>query len=384
MRIVVIGAGLGGLALARRLRHAGFDVGVVERDAATESRFQGYRVGLEPAGLAALRGCLTDRLLPLLDAVAGEISGTGRAVDPQLRLLSEVPPHDEGLLFDRNVLRHLLLAGIEDVVSFGRHLAGYEQHADGVVLRYADGGTETADLVVGADGMGSTVRRRLLPDVEVRDLGRHGGIGRTPLTDRFADLVPGWSTIVSAPDAQLILGKMPFRRPPREAAAALAPEVTLPDTPSYLRWVLLLPPERAALGARLADDQEQGLAVLRSIVADWHPDLVALLAEADRSNSGVGPLRLGDPVEPWPTGRVTLLGDAGHPVPPGGAGATLAFQDAADLAGALVAARDGDTTLTAALAGYEQRMCARGAESRELALTTFSMFDAARTTAQPG
>lgn len=378
MRIVVTGAGLGGLALARRLRREGFDVGVVERDAATGSRFQGYRIGLEPAGLAALRGCLTDRLLPLLDAVSGEIAGPGRAVDPQLRPLAEMPPHDEGLLFDRNVLRHLLLAGIEDVVSFGRHLTGYRQHADGVVLTYADGSTETADLVVGADGMGSTVRRLLLPDVEVRDLGRYGGIGRTPLTERFADLVPGWSTMVSAPDVQLMLGKMPFRRPPREAAAALAPEVALPDTPSYLRWVMLLPPERAALGARLADDQDDGLAILRSIAADWHPDLVALLAEADRSNSGVGPLRLGDPVVPWPTGRVTLLGDAGHPVPPGGAGATLAFQDAAELTEALVAARDGGTTLTAALAGYERRMCARGAESRARALAAFSMFDAAR------
>lgn len=378
MRIVVTGAGLGGLALARRLRREGFDVGVVERDAATGSRFQGYRIGLEPAGLAALRGCLTDRLLPLLDAVSGEIAGPGRAVDPQLRPLAEMPPHDEGLLFDRNVLRHLLLAGIEDVVSFGRHLTGYRQHADGVVLTYADGSTETADLVVGADGMGSTVRRLLLPDVEVRDLGRYGGIGRTPLTERFADLVPGWSTMVSAPDVQLMLGKMPFRRPPREAAAALAPEVALPDTPSYLRWVMLLPPERAELGARLADDQDDGLAILRSIAADWHPDLVALLAEADRSNSGVGPLRLGDPVVPWPTGRVTLLGDAGHPVPPGGAGATLAFQDAAELTEALVAARDGGTTLIAALAGYERRMCARGAESRAQALAAFSMFDAAR------
>jgi 2-polyprenyl-6-methoxyphenol hydroxylase-like FAD-dependent oxidoreductase len=378
MRIVVIGAGLGGLALARRLRRAGFDVGVAERDAGAETRFQGYRIGLGPDGLAALRGCLTERLLPLLDAVAGELHGAGRVVDPQLTALAELPPRDEGLLFDRNVLRHLLLAGIEDVVTFGRHLTGYREDADGVVLTYADGSTEAADLVVGADGMGSAVRRHLLPDVEVRDLGRYGGIGRTPLTDRFAGLVPGWSTMVSAPDVQLMLGTMPFRRPPREAAAELAPEVTLPDTPSYLRWVMLLPPERAEFGARLADDPDNGLAILRSIAADWHPDLVALLAEADLSNSGVGPLRLGDPVEPWPTGRVTLLGDAGHPVPPGGAGAALAFLDAAELTDALVAARDGGTTWNAALAGYEQRMCARGAESRAQALATFSMFDAAR------
>ncbi|MEV0842820.1 FAD-dependent monooxygenase [Actinocatenispora sera] len=378
MRIVVIGAGLGGLALARRLRREGFDVGVVERDASAEARFQGYRIGLEPDGLAALRGCLTERLLPLLDAVAGEMTGAGRAVDPQLNLLAELPPRYEGLLFDRAVLRHLLLAGIEDIVTFDRHLTGYREHADGVVLTYADGSTETADLVVGADGMGSTVRRQLLPDVEVRDLGRYGGIGRTPLTERFADLVPGWSTMVSAPDVQLMLGKMPFRRSPRAAAAELAPEVALPDTPSYLRWVMLLPPDRAELGAHLADDQDGGLAVLRSIAAGWHPDLVALLAEADRANSGVGPLRLGDPVEPWETGRVTLLGDAGHPVPPGGAGAALAFLDAADLTNALVAARDGGTTRTAALAGYEQRMCARGAESRAQALAVFQMFDAAR------
>ena len=129
-------------------------------------------------------------------------------------------------------------------------------------VHYADGTTETADLVVAADGMGSTVRRQLLPSVRIRPMGKFGAIGRTPLTDRFAALVPGWSTLVTTPTLQLFLGKMPFRRPPDEAAAELAPDVALPATPSYLRWVMMIPPDLPADLAALEEDPDAALALL--------------------------------------------------------------------------------------------------------------------------
>jgi hypothetical protein len=68
------------------------------------------------------------------------------------------------------------------------------------------------------------------------DLGIRGVIGRTMLTERLRGLVPGWSTMVIDEGFTLLLGKMAFRRAPREAAAALAPDVDLPDTHSYIRW----------------------------------------------------------------------------------------------------------------------------------------------------
>ncbi|AHI01479.1 NAD(P)/FAD-dependent oxidoreductase [Kutzneria viridogrisea] len=382
MKVIVIGAGLGGLGLAHRLIRAGFEVEVHERDSAVEARFQGYRVGLGGHGLAALRGCLEPRLLPLLEAVSGDVAGPGRAVDAQLNLLAETPPRDEGRLFDRHVLRHLLLAGLSGHVRFDRKLDRYEELADGRVRAwFADGSSSTGDVVVGADGMGSTVRRQLVPSVQVYELDVWGAIGRTPLTERFAGLVPGWSTIVNTKQAQLFLGKMPFRRPPHEAAAELAPDVRLPATPSYLRWVMMIPHDHPGDFRSLEGDPEAGLAAVLELMADWHPELRALVRNADKHNSGIGPLRGTDPVRPWPTRAVTLLGDAAHPAPPGGLGANLAFIDGELLCAKLIAVRDGEVGLIAALADYERDMCEYATEALAEAMKTLESFKHLRTTA---
>lgn len=120
-------------------------------------------------------------------------------IDPQLTPLGTAPAQDEGRLFDRDVLRHILLAGTD--VRWGSKLDEVEERPGGGVLaRFAGGRVETADLLVGADGMGSTVRRQLQPEV---DLGLRGVIGRTLLTDRFEPLVPGWSTFIAGEDVQL-------------------------------------------------------------------------------------------------------------------------------------------------------------------------------------
>ena len=366
MHVAIIGAGLGGLGLAHRLLREGFDIAIYERDDGIEARWQGYRIGFNSSGLAALHRAVPTRLHPLLDAVSGALEGPGRVIDPQLNPLGEIESHDEGRVFDRNVLRHLLFTGLTDNLHFGMKLDHYQEMPDDRVrLTFADGTTTTADVVVGADGMGSTVRRQLLPDIRVHDLGIYGAIGRTPMTDRFAALVPGRGTIVTTPDAQLMLGTMAFQRPPIRAAAELAPDASLPDTPDYVRWVLMLPgtvPEDAELQPAL------------DLMADWHPDLRELIRQADAANSGIGPIREGDPVHPWPTRAVTLLGDAAHPAPPGGLGANLALTDGDLLCGKLTEVCHGRTDLISALSDYERRMCDHAAVGRATAARTFATF----------
>jgi 2-polyprenyl-6-methoxyphenol hydroxylase-like FAD-dependent oxidoreductase len=298
----------------------------------------------------------------LLDAVSGLFQSGGRVVDPRLNVLAEQErENDEGRLFDRNVLRHLLIADLGPRLRFDRKFDRYEELPDGRIrAHFADGTAVDADVLVGADGMGSTVRRQLLPRIAVHDMPIYGAIGRTTITPRFERLVPGWSTVVTAKDVQLMLGKMVFQTPPAQAAKEFAPDVTLPDTPSYVRWVLMVPGTPNSLGLQPVLD----------LIADWHPDLRALIAEADTANSGVGPLREGDAIEPWPTRAVTLLGDAGHPAPPGGLGANLAVVDAEVLADKLIA--NGDKL--DALAAYERTMCANAAAGRKAAAETFRRF----------
>jgi len=375
MKVMVIGAGLGGLCVARGLVQQGVQVVIHERDALADARFQGYRIGLSEESIETVKWCLPPRWHPLLDSISGDRRGAGRAVDPQLNLLGTVPAQDEGRLFDRHVLRHLLLTGLD--VRYGDKLEHWHERTDGTVRAvFADGGTDTGDLLVAADGMGSTVRRQLLPTVRRIDLGVRGVIGRTPLTDENIGLVPGFSTLIVGPEVQMFLGKMQFRVPPQQAAAELAPEVVLPGTASYLRWLMLLGPEHPQIAA--ADqDPAAGLGLVQRLIATWHPDVRKLINQADRQNSGLGPLEYTTPIEPWRragkggagiSAPITLLGDAAHPMPPGGLGANLAFRDAKVLRGRIAEAMRGELPVADALAVYEGEMLEYGARARTMAL----------------
>lgn len=382
MRVAVIGAGLGGLALAQRLVGEGVDVQVFERDEDVSARFQGYRIGLLDRGVDDLRACVPERLHPLLMAISGDATGPGRAVDRNLVELGSSPPRDEGLLFDRHVLRHLLLAGLGDRVRFGARLDHYTELPDGTVRAdFSDGTNVTADLLVGTDGMGSTVRRQMLPSVRIFEIGVKGAIGRTPLTERFADLVPGWSTMVIDDQLRLFIGRMPFRQPPHLAAAELAPDVFLPETASYLRWVMLMPSGWSSGLDDTGGYSPAAIDAMLELIRDWHPELRAMIEHADRDNSGVGPLTASTPIEPWPTGPVTLLGDSAHPMPPGGLGANLAFRDADLLGGLLADVARGTGELLPAVAAYEREMHEYAAVAREQAMATLSMFDGLRSNA---
>ncbi|MFJ9692337.1 FAD-dependent oxidoreductase [Kitasatospora sp. NPDC101183] len=358
MRVLVIGAGIGGLCLAQGLRRAGIDVRVYEREESAEARYQGFRIGIGGLGLEALRECLPPRLHPVLEASTGEISGERPMVDEQLREIRQLGAMHGGTATDRHVLRHLLMAGLADRIEFGKRFVRYTELEDGTVrAEFADGTGATGDLLVGADGGNSPVRRQLLPDAEVVTIDGNGVLGRTPLTERFAGLVPGFGTVVNGPGTRMLLGKMEFRRPPHLAAAELAPDVELPETGSYLRWAAFLPDPA---GPRPAD-WEGVRDLLLAHMAGWHPDLVELVRQSDVVNSSVLTVRYAKPVPHWGTGPVTLLGDAVHVMPPsGGMGANTAFRDAALLCRELAAVRRGEAGLRTAVERYEREMLEYG------------------------
>jgi 2-polyprenyl-6-methoxyphenol hydroxylase-like FAD-dependent oxidoreductase len=82
---------------------------------------------------------------------------------------------------NRCTLREILGAGLDDRIHYGRELAGHEPDAHGVTLRFVDGSSERADVLVGADGVHSAVRRTLLPGAATVDTGPRIIYGRTPL-----------------------------------------------------------------------------------------------------------------------------------------------------------------------------------------------------------
>ncbi|GAA0622599.1 FAD-dependent monooxygenase [Kutzneria viridogrisea] len=367
MRVSVAGAGLGGLCLAQGLRGAGIEAEVYERDPAISARFQGYRLVLSPVGFEALRGCLPPRWHPLLDAIVGDAYGERLILDPRLNQIGELGPGRPGIVVDRNVLRHLLLTGL--TVRTGAALTGYDVLADGKVeARFAHGDPATADLLVGADGVGSAVRAVLSPQTTPTDTGVRFVIGRTPLTERFAGLTRAFGSKIAGDGVSLLLGAMRFRTPPKEAAEELAPEVTLPDVRDYVRWAMILPPN-GSLGATTPQE-----AVL-SRMAGWHSDLRAIIEQSDPDNSTLLSIRVVEPRERWAPGPVTLLGDAIHATSPtGGNGANTALRDADLLRRCLIEAAEGRQDLLGAVGDYERQMLTYGAEAVRHSLDALPAF----------
>lgn len=370
MKVIIVGAGLGGLCLAQGLRAAGIEATVHERDPGITARFQGYRIGLGERGDSALRACLPRELHPVLDAVKGDLAGERVRLNQRLERIGTDSPA-LAVAIDRHVLRHLLLSGVGEHVRFGEAFTGYECLPGGGVRAHFAGKTSAdGDLLVGADGINSAVRAQLSPSTPVEDSGVRALIGRTPLTERFAALVPGFGTGVSDGEVAMMLGLMRFRVLPG-VLNGMAPELGLPDAGHYLRWVIMLAPGHPLLARADLSMQEIALELTRG----WHPDVRAVVENADRDNSVLLSIRTVSPAERWPSGPVTLLGDAIHATSPsGGNGANTALHDADQLRRKLIDARDGRVPLAEAVAAYETDMVEYGAEAVAHSLRELDRF----------
>jgi 2-polyprenyl-6-methoxyphenol hydroxylase-like FAD-dependent oxidoreductase len=198
LRVLIAGGGLSALCLAHGLLRGGHEVRVFERDVDL-SRHAGYMLSINGDGGEALRRCLPPDLFELYLETSSRTS-TRRGtvvVDDQLRQLSSMPhlgaPNDgprPHTAVHRRLLRQILQARLGGVLETGAEVIGYEETDDGVTVRLADGRTEEGDVLVGADGIRSAVRRQRLPHVAVIEAGIDGiGVyGRSPLPDTLLEL----------------------------------------------------------------------------------------------------------------------------------------------------------------------------------------------------
>ncbi|MFF2550404.1 FAD-dependent oxidoreductase [Nocardia sp. NPDC058058] len=359
-KILIAGAGIGGLALAQALRHRGLEVAVYEQDPTPRIRNQGFRIHIDADGNTALRTCLPPAVFDQVRASSGSNDAVLGMYTEQLdcTLRQQFPGITEELItnVDRNTFRRALLTGLDGIVHFGHTLTGYElTDTGGVRVRFAEGAVAEADLLIGADGVGSAVRRTLLPHAIVRDLGVRCLYGRMTLTDTTRALLPpalahGFTWVSDGIGCGAGFAPLRFRNLPSDAVDYLM--ITLLATPEHLgvphaELQRLAPPELWKL--------------TNSATANWHPGLRALFAHADPESFFPIALRAGEPVPPWEPGPVTLLGDAIHTMPPtGGVGANTALRDAETLAVELFSVAAGRRSLREAVAAYETVMLPRG------------------------
>jgi 2-polyprenyl-6-methoxyphenol hydroxylase-like FAD-dependent oxidoreductase len=348
-RIAIIGAGPGGLTCARILQQHGVTAAVYDRDAGPGARDQGGTLDLHADnGQVALREAgLLEEFFRLARPEGQEM----RQMDPAGTVLFHHVP-EEGERFkpeiDRGQLRDLLLGSLRPgTVRWGRTLRAVSGPGEGPRrLHFADGSTVEADLVIGADGAWSKVRRVVSPAVP-----RYSGVS----------FLEAWFHHVQARHAEIaeLVG--------RGGAAAADGERGLfaqRNSGDHIRVYIIqrAPVDWIAAGGLTPQDTDGIRALLLERYRDWSPRLRRLITDNDGPyvDRPIFALPVPHTWEHSPT--VTLLGDATHLMPPLGVGVNLAMLDACELALALVR----HDTVDDAVHAYEKTMLPRSAQMARL------------------
>ncbi|HTV76797.1 MAG TPA: NAD(P)/FAD-dependent oxidoreductase [Steroidobacteraceae bacterium] len=369
MRVLIIGAGTGGLALAHLLKYAGIEVAVFERDAVPNADTGGYRVGISPAGTRALEACVPPENFELYLATCArppryfnlftehfaqvlsfDLTGAAAAMDGENNVI-------------RRTLRRVLLRGLESEVSFGKRFVSYAHDTDGsVAAHFEDGSRATGTVLVGADGTNSTVRKQRLPHARLEDTGMASLGGKLAMTDRSRTLLTermryGMSMIFAPRGLGAIIHSLEFaQRRGDPGFAARWPDFVEALDEDSIGWGLW--------GARrnfpcdpspLSGPELQHLAL--QLTHGWHPHLRELIRLTPPAAISSVAVRTSVPVQEWQSSNVTLLGDAIHTMTPGrGAGANTALRDAALLGRSLIEAHQGRRPLLQAIHEFEVEM----------------------------
>ena len=382
-RILVIGAGTGGLALAHGLVRAGIAVEVFERDALRTDGLHGYRVGIDPDGSRALHALLPPDLYDTFVATCARSPRWFNMLTEQLRevLALQVPVHEDPVESEKSVsrmtLRQVLMTGLDDVIRFGKEFTDFEQHADGsVTAHFSDGSSATGDLLVGADGAGSGVRKQYLPQARQEDTGIIANAGKLPITEESAALMPprvfeGISMIQAPKGYFCILHVMEFKwdRSGKikngiggsdAELIKVWPGLQFDNTRDYINWGFSATADKfpADVMDRRGDDLAR---LVVDMTPDWHPNLRRLFELTDPSTCFPVNIKTSVPVDPWPASNVTLIGDAIHTMTPGrGVGANTALRDAVLLCARIIDVANGRLRLVEAVGGYEAKMIKYG------------------------
>jgi 2-polyprenyl-6-methoxyphenol hydroxylase-like FAD-dependent oxidoreductase len=315
MRVVVVGAGMGGLSAAIALEQQGHEVVLVERSNAAAKGGVGIAVGPNALATLARLGAAGD----VLDR--GNTASGRRVYDWRGRKLSEGPW--KGGVVRRADLYAALTSRLRSEVRYGHTCIGVDQDERSATVRFDNGSEEAGDVVVAADGLRSTLRRQLFADGEPIYRGSTSFRGVAEITHPLIEnhIIESWG------------------RGRRIGLQNLGRGWTYWFTAWNTRPGSFVP---LAEGKRMLLERYRG----------WHEPITAVLEATDVEHILQTDLSDRDPLPHWVVGRVALLGDAAHPMTPDlGQGGAQAIEDGVVLGDVLRP----DADPIAALRAYESR-----------------------------
>ncbi|WP_327114255.1 FAD-dependent monooxygenase [Nocardia sp. NBC_01730] len=317
IKVVVLGAGIGGLTTAAALRHAGFGVELYE--AAPELRAHGFGLSMQANGINALRSLGLGIEEELLQR-GGRVE-TFRFCHPDGSPIRVLPVHRldaqlgaPAVALHRADLHDVLLRAIGDTPTFiDAQAIRFVDRGERVRVEFADGRIAEGDLLVGADGIHSTVRAQL----HGRSEPRSGNFvcWRACIPFEHPNVVRGLSAHFWGTGMRFGIHDIGHGR---------------------VYWW-----GTQTMSADEAANWRGGKGDLLRLYADWAPEVRACIEQTDESAILAVPAEDRPPLAQWGRGRATLLGDAAHPMLPGlGQGANAAIEDAVVLAGVLRSSLD--------------------------------------------
>lgn len=362
--VAIVGGGVGGAALALALRQRGVEATIYERDASFEARKQGYGLtmqkysggqALRALGLR-LRGVGSDahvsldaggRVLGAYGHSEREAAKDNAGTSGRDEISEAVSDEKRNVHLPRQKLRQSLLDALEPgVVRWGKRLDRYEETRDGVTLRFDDGTTAKAGILVGADGIFSRVRAQKLGEDPLSYLGVLVVLGicrgvHHPLCrNKVFQVVDGENRMYAMPFTASPDGDGCI--PPLENAVT---PMEGEEEPGAMMWQLSFPVTEDEARKLAADShllREEALRrcggwpePVNHLLSQTHEDCMAGYPAYDRDMTPAKMLRGEE------SSLVTLIGDAAHPMSPfKGQGANQALLDAVQLARHIVRSPD--------------------------------------------
>jgi salicylate hydroxylase len=319
-KILIVGAGLGGLAAASCLLKAGFDVEVFEQAPALGEVGAGIQMSANPMHVLRHLGLEDDvlRLGVQPGAYVFRLHDTGEVI--QEFSLADAHRHQHGAPYvqlHRADLHDLLATAAcklkPDLIRLNRKATGFTETDRGVTLHLADGSSVTGDILIGADGLKSTIARQIVGEIPATYTGDAAWRITVPVERLPKPFLPQVMSLFLGPGGHAVCYYL--------RGGALLNFVGCVET---------------ELAAEESWTQKFPWDLLQKDYEGWHPAVQAIVDAVDKDQCYRWSMHNRPPVRNWSTRRATILGDAAHATLPYLAqGAAMAIEDGAVLARAL-------------------------------------------------